>query len=636
MAGLIRREDIDEVRSRTDIREIIEGYVRLKSAGIGSFKGLCPFHDERTPSFHVRPQMGTYHCFGCGESGDVIAFLMQVEHTSFTETVEKLAARINYELHYEQGSGLSREEVGRRQRLLDAHKIAAEFFQKNLYMPSAVEAQRFLGGRGFDAKSTAQFGVGFAPQGWNNLLNFLRKQGFSDEELEATGMFSRGQRGLYDRFRGRIMWPIRGIAGETIGFGARRLFDDDKGPKYLNTPETVLYKKSQVLYGLDLAKRHIAKRRQVVVVEGYTDVMAAHLAGVDTAVATCGTAFGVDHIRILRRILGDDGSGGEVIFTFDGDAAGQKAALSAFEEDQRFMARTFVAVAQEDMDPCELRIRRGNHAVRSLIEHKQPLFEFALRSTIRKFDMDSLEGRVQAMRAVAPILAGIKDSALKPAYIREVSGWLGLGADEVQRAVVLAAQQVSAESSSLQQIDHTGGPDSSGEVVVQSAAVPFEVPDSHDPLARLERTALEVLVQVPQEVPVDFWQQLVQVQYRYRLHTVLAQGVMSAAAEVVPAAGHAWLNQVRSHIPEAAHTFLAELSVSPLPASSAEQLTRYTHDILRRLLEEDVNRQKSELMLHLQRLDARTEYEQFQQIQRRLMELESHRRKIRQGIENTL
>ena len=420
------------MRARTDIKEIVDGYVTLKSAGIGSWKGLCPFHDERTPSFHVRPQMGTYHCFGCDESGDVISFLMTMDHTTFSETVEKLAARVGYELHYEQGSGPNKEEVGRRQRLLDAHKVAAEFFQRNLYTRQAAPAQQFLGERGFDGEAARRYGVGYAPRGWDHLLKHLRERGFTDQELKLTGMFSEGNRGLYDRFRGRLVWPIRAVAGEVIGFGARKLHDDDQGPKYLNTPETALYKKSQVLYGIDLAKREIARQRRLVVVEGYTDVMACHLAGVTTAVATCGTAFGAEHIKIVRRFLSDDGGGGEVVFTFDGDAAGQKAALRAFEEDQKFVAQTYVAVEPHGMDPCDLRLARGDAAVAELVENRRPLFEFAIRATLKNFDLDTIEGRIRAMRACAPIVARIRDRSLRPAYARQLAGWLGLEPAEVQ------------------------------------------------------------------------------------------------------------------------------------------------------------------------------------------------------------
>ncbi|MDN6202605.1 MAG: DNA primase, partial [Micrococcaceae bacterium] len=399
MAGLIKREDIDEVRSRTDIKEVVDGYVTLRSAGIGSFKGLCPFHDERSPSFHVRPQVGTFHCFGCEESGDVISFIQKMDHTTFSETVEHLAGRIGFELRYEDGgSGPSRQDVGRRQRLLDAHKIAEEYFRSQLLSEEAATGRQYLSERAFDRAACDHFGVGYAPKGWDQLLKHLRSRGFQDEELKLTGMFSEGNRGIYDRFRGRLIWPIRDLTGATIGFGARKLYEDDQGPKYLNTPETQLYKKSQVLYGVDLAKREITKNRQLIVVEGYTDVMACHLSGLGTAVATCGTAFGADHIKIARRLLRDDGSGGEVVFTFDGDAAGQKAALRAFEEDQRFIAQTYVAVEPSGADPCELRQHRGPEAVKELIDSKRPLFEFAIRAGLKKFNLDTVEGRVQALR----------------------------------------------------------------------------------------------------------------------------------------------------------------------------------------------------------------------------------------------
>ena len=457
MAGLIKREDIDEVRQRTDIKEVVDGYVTLKGAGLGSYKGLCPFHDERSPSFTVRPQVGRYHCFGCGEDGDVISFVQKLDHTTFHEAVEKLAARIGFELRYEDGgSGPNREDVGRRQRLLDAHKVADEFFRAQLLTPGATEGRNFLHARGFDRAAADQFGVGYAPQGWDSLLKHLRGKGYTDPELKLTGMFSEGGRGIYDRFRGRLIWPIRDIAGETIGFGARKLYEDDQGPKYLNTPETALYKKSQVLYGIDLAKRNIAKDRQLVVVEGYTDVMACHLAGIPTAVATCGTAFGTEHIKIARRLLSDDGSGGEVIFTFDGDAAGQKAALRAFEEDQRFVAQTYVAVEPNGADPCELRQSKGDAAVRDLIGTRRPLFEFAIRAALKRHNLDTVEGRIAALRESAPVVAQIRDAGIRPAYARELSGWLGMPVEEVSRAVGAAAKRAAQPPSGSAGSGHQG------------------------------------------------------------------------------------------------------------------------------------------------------------------------------------
>ena len=694
MAGLIRKEDIDEVRARTDIREIIEGYVSLKSAGIGTFKGLCPFHDERTPSFNVRPQVGSYHCFGCGESGDVYSFVMAMEHTSFVETVERLAARIGYTLHYEGGKPGDRYEAGMRRRLLDAHKIAAEFFERNLYSADAQEAQRFLGARGFDPAATRKFGVGYAPRGWDHLLKHLRSQGFTDEELKATGMFSEGNRGLYDRFRGRIIWPIRTIAGETIGFGARRLFDDDQGPKYLNTPETQLYKKSQVLYGIDLAKRDMTKNKQVVIVEGYTDVMAAHLAGITTAVATCGTAFGPGHIKMVRRMITDDGSGGEIIFTFDGDAAGQKAAMAAFQEDQRFVAQTFVAVAENGMDPCDLRLHKGDAAVRSLIASRRPLFEFAIDSTLAKYDLATLEGRVLAMRAIAPIIAGIKDRDLRPAYMRKVSGQLGLELDEIQRAVAYA--QNHPKLSRIQQAEATaaapryerlnegpqgvqgyaGAPGYTGIQGASHADAPYDpaydapppedyaapsayagqnaaahppsniqpaapqpeaaapaveeflTPDPRDPVARLEKAALEIALQHPELISVEQWRNLATVQFRYRTHREVAAGIIHAATVMAPTPGIEWINCVRSGAVEGVHPAIAELAVSPLPISSDEHLPNFVTGALNALFEQQIARQKSDLMMRLEQLSANPDDEEFEAVQRQLLELEMRRRQL--------
>ena len=694
MAGLIRKEDIDEVRARTDIREIIEGYVSLKSAGIGTYKGLCPFHDERTPSFNVRPQVGSYHCFGCGESGDVYSFVMAMEHTGFVETVERLAARIGYTLHYEGGNPGERYEAGMRRRLLDAHKIAAEFFERNLYSPDAQEAQRFLGARGFDPAATRHFGVGYAPRGWDHLLKHLRSQGFTDEELKATGMFSEGNRGLYDRFRGRIIWPIRTIAGETIGFGARRLFDDDQGPKYLNTPETQLYKKSQVLYGIDLAKREMTKKKQVVIVEGYTDVMAAHLAGVTTAVATCGTAFGPGHIKMVRRMITDDGSGGEIIFTFDGDAAGQKAAMAAFQEDQRFVAQTFVAVAENGMDPCDLRLHKGDAAVRSLIASRRPLFEFAIDSTLAKYDLATLEGRVLAMRAIAPIIAGIKDRDLRPAYMRKVSGQLGLELDEIQRAVAYAqnhpklsrSQQAEATAAAprYERLNegpqgapgYAGAPSYAGAQGAVHADVPYDpaydapppedhaapstyagqnaaahppssiqpaapqpqpeapaveeflTPDPRDPVARLEKAALEIALQHPELISVEQWRNLATVQFRYRTHREVAAGIIHAATVMAPTPGIEWINCVRSGAVEGVHPAIAELAVSPLPVSSAERLPGFVTGALNALFEQQIARQKSDLMMRLEQLSANPDDEEYEAVQRQLLELEMRRRQL--------
>ncbi|HLS25066.1 MAG TPA: DNA primase [Beutenbergiaceae bacterium] len=633
MAGLIRREDIDAVRERARIEEIVGAHVTLKSAGVGSMKGLCPFHDERTPSFHVRPQLGLWHCFGCDEGGDVISFVQRVDHLAFTEAVEHLAAITGVQLRYEDDGGprRPREEPGRRQRLLEINRLTAQFYAEQLGSPEAATARRFLAERGFDQAAANHFGVGYAPKGWDNLIRHLRGKGFVEAELTASGVVSAGNRGSYDRFRGRLMWPIRDTTGATVGFGARKLYEDDPGPKYLNTPETALYKKNQVLYGIDLAKKDIARNRQVVVVEGYTDVMAMHLAGITTAVATCGTAFGVDHIRVVRRMMGDTADaaaglmlaggahGGEVIFTFDGDEAGQKAALRAFGEDQRFASQTFVAISPEGMDPCDLRLERGDGAVRSLVGNREPLFEFAIRSVLRQVDLSTAEGRVQALRAGAPVVAQIRDRALRWEYARSLAGWLGMEEHNVRRAIAQAERQPRDDEPGRpgrpgqgdRQRQHRPGMDPEAAQRTGARSTP-----SADPVARLERQVLEAVLQLPQhltdlgfdDLPGDTF---VVPAHRAVHDAIRATGGLagfSALAQQaqdgdVARAAAAWAEQVRQASGEPVDALVTELAVSPLPEDRPEALGAYARGVVVALLRMGITRRIADARGALQRTD---------------------------------
>ncbi|WP_445400865.1 DNA primase [Streptomyces sp. LE64] len=427
MAGRINDEDVKAVRDAVPIDAVVSEYLQLRNAGGGNLKGLCPFHDEKSPSFQVSPAKGLFHCFGCQEGGDTITFVMKVDHLSFSEAVERLAGTAGITLRYEQGGYNPTHQRGERIRLVEAHKVAAGYYAEQLdASPEAEIGRKFLAERGFDQDAARHFGVGYSPAGWDHLTRFLRGKGFSDKELLLSGLAQEGRRGgPIDRFRGRLMWPIRDISGEVVGFGARKLREDDNGPKYLNTPETAIYRKSQVLYGIDLAKKDIAKASRAVVVEGYTDVMACHLAGVTTAIATCGTAFGSDHIKILRRLLMDNGSA-RVIFTFDGDAAGQKAALRAFEDDQKFAAETYIAIAPDGMDPCDLRLARGDEAVADLAQPRTPLFEFALRQIVARYDLDTPAGRAAALDEAAPVVARIKNSASQHEVAVQLAGLVGI------------------------------------------------------------------------------------------------------------------------------------------------------------------------------------------------------------------
>ncbi|MET7486291.1 DNA primase [Streptomyces sp. NPDC005538] len=426
MAGRINDEDVKAVRDAVPIDAVVSEYLQLRNAGGGNLKGLCPFHDEKSPSFQVSPSKGLFHCFGCQEGGDTITFVMKVDHLTFSESVERLAAQAGITLRYEEGGYNPAHQRGERIRLVEAHKVAADFYVEQLAVsPEADTGRKFLAERGFDQSAAEHFSVGYSPQGWDHLVRYLRGKGFTDKEVLLSGLAQEGRRGPIDRFRGRLMWPIRDIGGEVVGFGARKLYESDNGPKYLNTPDTAIYKKSQVLYGIDLAKKDIAKSSRAVVVEGYTDVMACHLAGVTTAIATCGTAFGGDHIKILRRLLMDNGSA-RVIFTFDGDAAGQKAALRAFEDDQKFAAETYIAIAPDNMDPCELRLAKGDEAVADLVEPRTPLFEFALRQIVVRYDLDTPAGRAAALDEAAPIVARIKNTGAQHEVAVQLAGMLGI------------------------------------------------------------------------------------------------------------------------------------------------------------------------------------------------------------------
>jgi DNA primase len=584
----IRQADIEEVKARTNIADIVGERVALRSAGVGSLKGLCPFHDEKSPSFHVRPQVGYYHCFGCGESGDVYSFLRAMDHVSFTEAVERLAGRIGYQLHYEDGAAAP--ETSGRSRLYAANTAAAEFFREQLVSAEAAPGRTFLGDRGFDAGAAAHFGVGYAPRGWDGMLKALRAKGFSDHELSAAGLVSTGQRGVYDRFRGRLVWPIRDVTGQTIGFGARKLYDDDQGPKYLNTPETPIYRKNQVLYGLDLAKRDIAKSdpRRVVIVEGYTDVMACHLAGVTSAIATCGTAFGAEHIKVLRRVMGDDTGAGEVIFTFDGDEAGQKAALRAFSEDSRFTAQTFVAVAPDGLDPCDLRLQRGDGAVRSLMDAKVPLFEFAIDKRLEGFDLATVEGQVGALRAAAPIVAEIRDTLVRPGYERVLARRLGLDPNVVSKEVERAAR-------GSRQVPPVNVPaaDTTSTLVTLAS-----LPRSGEVL--IERDALIGALQYGHQVDTDLLQRAFAIPFRHPALEAVREAVAGATDRSKPG----WSVPVIEQVREPYRVLAGELLMAPFPAKDEVSAVTSVAGLANRLIVRELDRQKLELLGAMQRTSA--------------------------------
>ena len=592
MAGRIKDEDVNYVRDHSPIDEVVGDYVQLKNAGGGQKKGLCPFHDEKSPSFHVTPSKGFYHCFGCQVGGDVIAFIMKLEHLTFMETVERLADRIGYTLRYE-SSGSSSGPVINRSRLVAANNAAAIFYQEQIQLPAAQHGRDFLTKRGFDRDAAKSFNVGYAPDEWDGLYKHLKGQGFSDEELTLAGLIKEGSKGQIDRYRNRLIWPVKDISGDVVGFGARKLASDevDQGPKYLNSPETPIYKKNQILYGIDIAKKEIAKSRQVVIVEGYSDVMAAHLAGVTTAVATCGTAFGDEHIRIIRRLLMDaDAFRGEVIFTFDGDAAGQKAALRAFEDDQKFVAQTFVAVEPNGMDPCELRQAHGDDAVRNLIARRVPLFEFAIKSVIASYDVKAAEGRVNALNQVAPLIGKIRDASLRPEYVRLLAGWLGMEVDVVSAAIKKNSK--AGENQAPVKINLT------------------------DPVLVLEREVLKVKLQLP--ALATGWVDLEEAAFSFPLYDQLRKLIdQQSELNIQALLDNSDSDELKS--------LITELTVEPI-RTDGEVSDRYINSIFARLREVALSRVIAEIKSTLQRINPVENDAQYQEIFAKLVDMEAARR----------
>jgi len=637
MAGRIRDEDVALVRERSKVDDVIGEYVTLKRAGGASLKGLCPFHDEKSPSFNVNSARGFWHCFGCGEGGDVITFVMKMDHLVFAEAVEKLAARAGVQLRYEESGTAPNRQKGQRARLVEANAAAQAFYRDNLSSAQAQTGRDFLSERGFDKDAADTFAVGYAPQGWDSLTKHLRGKGFDDKELLTAGLVVEGQRGLYDRFRGRLIWPIRDLANETIGFGARKLYEDDQGPKYLNTPETPIYKKSQVLYGIDLAKRDIARHRQAVVVEGYTDVMACHLAGVTTAVATCGTAFGGEHIKVLRRLLMDQNElKGEVIFLFDGDAAGQKAALKAFDDDQKFVTQTFVAVEKNGLDPCELRLASGDDAVRDLVARREPLFQFAIRSILSGYDLNTAEGRVLGLRATAPAVAQIRDLSLRPEYTRLLAGWLGSELPPVQQEVaktVNARERGSRQAVPAPERSRARGSDESAPAPAVDTGATMPPPDYRDPAVQVEREALKLALQWPVVIGLLF-DGLDDPTFTVPAFAEIRKAIEAAGGIGAGLTGEAWIAAVRDKSPDdRVRRHITALAVEPIRTDDEGEEVRYARSVLARIQELDTTRQVAEVKSRLQRVNPVEQSEEYSRLFGELLALEQYRRGLReQGI----
>ncbi|WP_460696356.1 DNA primase [Nocardia thraciensis] len=622
MAGRLPDRDIAAIRERVRIEDIVGEYVSLKRAGADSMKGLCPFHDEKSPSFHVRPNHNHFHCFGCGESGDVFAFLQKIDHVGFVEAVEQMADRIGYQINYEGGGTSVQRDRGTRSRLVAANAAAHEFYAAQLDEPGAEAARKYLTDRNFDGNAARQFGCGFAPAGWDSLTKHLLRKGFDVKELEAAGLAKPGRHGPIDRFHRRLLWPIRNLGGDIIGFGARRLFDDDQmTAKYINTPETMLYKKSQVLFGLDLAKREIAKSHQAVVVEGYTDVMAMHLAGVKTAVASCGTAFGDEHLSVLRRLLMDDNFWrGEIIYTFDGDEAGQAAALKAFSGDQKLAGQTYIAVAPDGQDPCELRQRSGDGSVRDLVARRVPLYEFVIRGLLADHNLDAPEGQVEALRRAVPVVAQIKDNALRKAYATKLAGWVGW--DDIQ----LVVRRVGDAARRGPRKNGVPGRESAPAATVSENAAAR--PNPNDPVLLPQRQVLAAALQYP-ALAGPMFDALEPEAFTHPAYIAVRAAIAEAGGTAAGLGGSEWVTRVADHTDDLTlRALVSELSAEPLPVKSVDDIQRFVTGVLARTQESWVGRQIAELKSKLQRVSSTEQPDAYMALFGDLVALEQYRKSL--------
>ncbi len=424
----INPDDIDNLRDKADLVDLISGYTTLKKSGGHTFKGLCPFHSEKTPSFTVDQAKGLYFCFGCSKGGNVYQFVQEIESLPFQEAVEWLARREGFDLRYEEMKPGEAKAYGIKAKLLEANNEAARFFHKQLMdSPEAVEARRYLGSRGFGKETAERWLLGWAP-GRDALTKHLMAKGFTREhiiEADLTRVSERDQ-GLYDTFRQRVTFPTWNLTGDVVGFGARAL--GDQQPKYLNTSETPVFQKSRVMYGLDRAKSAIA-RGQAIVVEGYTDVIALHEAGIDEAVATNGVALGETHFEQLKKFSN------RAVLMFDADDAGKGATERGFGIHHRIGLEVLVAPLPPGQDPADVANQDGSEGIRKVVASAQPLLGFKLEQTIARLPLDTPEARSAAVRASVEVLGLHPDPIARHEYAFSVAKSIGVDPEVVQRAL---------------------------------------------------------------------------------------------------------------------------------------------------------------------------------------------------------
>jgi len=616
LPGRIREEDVGTVRERSDIVKVISGYLQLRKAGADRMVGLCPFHTEKTGSLSVSPSKQLFYCFGCGEGGDVFRFVQKLESLTFSEAVEKLTAEAGVTVRYEGQSGTDRKASNRRAVLSKAVAEAGRLFTKLLLEGNeAKDARDYLAERGISPQSVERFGIGYAP-GYPDFL--LRRLGgtFSGELLAEAGLVSKDAGGrLRDRFRGRVMFPIHDLSGAAIGFGGRLL----PGPntpagaaKYVNSAESPIYNKGRILYNLHRAKAEITRSGRAFIVEGYTDVIALDQGGIPTAVATCGTALGEDHVKLLSRFAGT------AILTFDADEAGAGAAARAYKFHQQYPLNLLVLVLPEGLDPADFMQQRGEAAAEeldALMERAVPLVEFMLDRTLRGFDLNDPESRDRAVLAGVPIVAGLEDQVRRQEYSR-----------------VLAGKARTSEGAVLFEVDKFAAmdPTVAGERSGGNGSGTRREPARSSPEQRVEKEAMKLLIQAPgsfaraTELREDHFSTA-----RYRK----AFDVVRSGAAETPGGVAAMVARAEQESGEQVAKVLAALAVERV--ESADGATSdYAERVFLRLEELSLKRKADEIRRRLERLNPIKAGAEYDQLYERFVRLEGQRRRVREAAED--
>jgi DNA primase len=619
VAGRILKDDIDALRQQADVVAVVGDYTTLKRAG-RSHKGLCPFHTEKTPSFTVTQEGNFFHCFGCGASGDIYDFLQRIEGLEFPEAVEALARRTGFQLRYEQLSSRERQSIGERSRLVEVTRAAQAFFRRVLYTDEGEVARTYLKERGFGREEADHFELGYAPNAWEELSRALTDEGFRAEDLIAVGVSMRNDRGgLRDRFRGRLIFPIHDPGGDVIGFGGRILPTIDYGdfdpPKYLNSQETPLYKKTRVLYGVPQARAEIVRAEQVLVCEGYTDVMALHQAGFSNAVATCGTAVGVEHLRMVSRYAQ------RVVLAFDGDAAGVKAAERAWEGARALQTEgggialdLRVLVLPEGRDPADLVREVGAEGVRTAVDAATPVVPFVIRHHLAGADLGSEAGRTAALHDVIEVLGREPDLDLRREWARtEIAAGVNVSYDFVVRSAARLGVELDAHE---------------GVATTRTRTRPAAGTTLDRARVKLERDVLRVVLQHPALLPGE-WQELGEQDFTHptavAIHRAIATGGGAGVplAEILAAAPDDELRGVLRAMALEDDPDTADPEVAPAVAAGR----------VKRLLADRLATQELELREQLSRLNHVTDRDELTRLQRRLIDLQQRRRELTTVVE---